>query len=99
VDIITNGGIPYGIYHYSGGGECTWFDFARAIYDQGKKRGLVTHECEVIPCTTAEYPTKAMRPAYSVLDKGKIRATLGIEVPRWEASLEAFLKEGSICVN
>jgi dTDP-4-dehydrorhamnose reductase len=88
--------IPCGIYHYSGGGPAdsgiTWFDFASAIYEQGRELGLLAKPCAVKPCASAEFPAKVKRPAYSVLDKSKIKAALGIIIPDWKKSLEEFLK-------
>jgi len=84
--------VPSGIYHYTNEGNITWFDFAKEIYRQGREQGRITKDCAVKPCTSAEYPAKVKRPAYSVLDKGKINAELGIEVPGWEKSLTEFLK-------
>ncbi len=76
-----------GIYHYSDDGACSWFDFAQEIVRQS---GLT---CSVCPVTTAEYPTKAHRPAYSVLDKSKIIRTFGVTVPDWKEALARCLKE------
>ena len=81
----------YGIYHYTNEGSITWYDFAREIYDAGRSLGLVTKECAVRPCISAEYPAKVTRPAWSVLDKTKIRAALGITVPPWDISLRYYL--------
>ena len=83
----------YGIYHYTGEGETTWWEFARAIRDEGLKTGLLARPCEVQALTTAEYPTKARRPAYSVLSKEKIGQDYGIVPPDWRASLAAFIGE------
>ncbi|MDR2149176.1 MAG: dTDP-4-dehydrorhamnose reductase [Tannerella sp.] len=71
-----------GIYHYTNEGVCTWYDFAVKIFELS---GL---PCLVKPLQTAEYPTKAKRPAYSVLDKTKIRETYSIHIPEWEESLD-----------
>ena len=84
---------PYGIYHYTNQGEITWFDFAKEIYSQGRQLGLVNKDCAVKPCTSAGYPAKVKRPAYSVLDKTKIQTALGIEIPAWDQSLKEFLKQ------
>jgi dTDP-4-dehydrorhamnose reductase len=84
--------LPYGIYHYTNEGNITWFDFAREIYGQGRRLGLIKTDCAVTPCTSAEFPAKVTRPAYSVLDKTKIKAALGIDIPSWDESLEKFLK-------
>jgi dTDP-4-dehydrorhamnose reductase len=82
-----------GVYHYTNEGNITWYEFAKAIYEEGRGLGLITKDCAVIPCATEEYPTKARRPAYSVLDKTKIKAALGMDAPDWKASLKKFLSE------
>ncbi|MGP1458508.1 MAG: dTDP-4-dehydrorhamnose reductase [Treponema sp.] len=84
---------PFGIYHYAGLGQTSWYEFTREIQTQATKRGLLTRGCAVRPCTTADYPTKARRPAYSVLSKDKIQRALGIRIPAWEESLAAFLDD------
>jgi dTDP-4-dehydrorhamnose reductase len=84
--------VPCGIYHCTDLGETNWYEFARAIYEKGRDTGRITKTCRVLPCTTAEYPTKAQRPAYSVLDKTKIQHALGITLPRWQDSLDRFMK-------
>ena len=76
-----------GIYHYSNEGVCSWYDFACEI------ARLSGHtDCKVTPCTTEEYPTKAQRPRYSVLDKSKFVATFGITIPEWHDSLAKVIK-------
>jgi dTDP-4-dehydrorhamnose reductase len=84
--------LGYGIYHYTNEGAITWFEFAEAIYAWGKKLGLISGACSVKPCSSAEYPAKVTRPAYSVLDKDKIKRTLGIAIPRWDESLKRYLE-------
>lgn len=76
-----------GIYHFSGEGECSWYDFALQIVAMAHKN------CKINPVTTAEYPTKAMRPAYSVLDNTKIKKVFGIKIPDWKESLCRMLQE------
>ena len=91
--LFGSNSIPsYGIYNFSNEGAISWFDFAKKIYDLGRKYGKITQECDVNSCTTADYPTKAVRPAYSVLDKTKIQKELKIRIPEWETSLENFIK-------
>ncbi|GHU59951.1 NAD(P)-dependent oxidoreductase [Spirochaetia bacterium] len=94
--IITAGDtgtpVPFGIYHYTNEGNITWFDFAEEIYRQGKALGILTKDCAVTPCTSAEFPAKVTRPAFSVLDKNKIKSALGITLSEWKTSLEEFLK-------
>ena len=70
-----------GLYHFTDEGRCSWYDFASEI------AAISGTTCKVLPCTTAEYPTKAMRPAYSVLDKTRIKSTYGISIPSWQDSL------------
>ena len=76
-----------GIYHFSDEGACSWYDFAVEI------AAVVGHDkCRIAPCHTAEYPSKAPRPAYSVLDKSKFKTTFGIEIPHWRESMLYCLK-------
>lgn len=84
--------MPYGIYHYTNEGDVSWFEFAQEIYAQGRKTGLFNKDCAVRPCTSAEFPAKVTRPAYSVLDKGKIQRMLGVSIPLWNASLREYFK-------
>ncbi len=72
-----------GIYHFSNEGVCSWFDFAKMIAEYG---GHV--KCEINPCHSTEYPSPVKRPAYSVLDKSKIKETFGVKVPYWTDSLK-----------
>jgi len=90
----TNKGktIPFGIYHFTNEGVCTWYDFANAIYDEAKILGIVSKPCEIKPCTSAEYPAKVKRPVYSVLDKSKIKNCLELDIPYWKTSLIEYLK-------
>ena len=75
-------GIQPGIYHFSNEGVISWYDFTKAIH---RLAGITT--CKVRPLHTAEYPTPARRPHYSVLDKSRIKRVYGIEIPYWEDSL------------
>jgi dTDP-4-dehydrorhamnose reductase len=84
--------IPYGVYHFTNEGNIAWFDFARKIYSKARSLGILNKDCEVKPCTSAGFPAKVTRPAYSVLDKSKIKKTLGIEIPDWESSLNKYLE-------
>ena len=81
-------GIVPGIYHFSNEGVCSWYDFTKSIH-----RIAGIGNCKVSPLHADEYPAKAPRPHYSVLDKTKIKHTYGIEIPHWEESLEACIKE------
>lgn len=76
-----------GIFHYTNEGECTWYEFAKTI------AAYAGHtSCDIQPCTSDEFPSKVHRPAYSVLDKGKIKSALGISIPHWTDSLKICLK-------
>ena len=81
-------GIRPGIYHFSNEGVCSWYDFTLAIH---RLAGITT--CKVSPLHTDEYPAKAPRPHYSVLDKTKLKQTYGIEIPHWEESLARCVKQ------
>ena len=81
-------GIKPGVYHFSNEGVCSWYDFTLAIH---RLAGITT--CKVSPLHTDEYPAKAPRPHYSVLDKTKIKQTYNIEIPHWEKSLETCVKQ------
>ncbi len=76
-----------GIWHYSNEGVTSWYDFAQAIFN------LQRIPCAVYPIHTSEYPTPATRPPFSVLDKAKIKAVFGLEIPHWRTSLERCLME------
>lgn len=71
-----------GIFHFTDEGVCSWYDFSKAIF-----RYAGIRNCKVIPINTEDYPTAAVRPPYSVLDKTTIKKTYGIEIPHWEESL------------
>lgn len=81
-------GVTPGVYHFSNEGVCSWYDFTKAIH---RLAGI--KDCKVNPLHTEEYPTPAKRPHYSVLDKSKIKATFGIEVPYWEESLQECIAQ------
>ena len=83
-----NRGIVPGVYHFSNEGVCSWYDFTLAIH---RLAGITT--CKVSPLHTDEFPAKAPRPHYSVLDKTKIKKTFDIEIPHWMDSLGACIKK------
>ena len=85
---IISQGLQPGIYHYSNEGVCSWYDFTLAIH---RLAGI--QSCQVRPLHTDEYPAKAPRPAYSVLDKTKIKQTYALSIPHWEESLKKTIKE------
>ena len=83
-----NKGIKPDVYHFSNEGVISWYDFTKAIH---RIAGIDT--CHVKPLHTTEYPTPASRPAYSVLDKTKLKNAYGIEIPYWEESLAECIKK------
>lgn len=83
-----NKGVVRGIYHFSDEGVCSWYDFTIAIH---RLAGIAS--CKVKPLHTADYPAKAPRPHYSVLDKTKIKDTFGIEIRHWEESLKRCINQ------
>lgn len=84
--ILSKEELTYGIYNYSNEGECSWFDFASKIKE------LTNSNIMINPIPTTAYPTPAKRPAYSLLDKTKIKTTYQITIPNWEESLKKELK-------
>jgi len=82
-----------GIYHYSDAGVCSWYDFAVAIGEEARDVGLLAAPARVVPVTTADYPTAARRPAYSVLDKTATWRDFGLEATHWRAWLRATVAE------
>jgi dTDP-4-dehydrorhamnose reductase len=76
-----------GVYHLTCAGETTWYGFARAIFELGQG-----HTPRVVPITSADYPTPARRPAYSVLDNARLRENFGITLPDWREALALALE-------
>jgi dTDP-4-dehydrorhamnose reductase len=82
LDIIASGNKAYGVYHYSNEGVTSWYDFAMGIFD------ISGTEVKVNPIPTSQYPTRAVRPKFSVMDKSKIKNVFGIAIPYWRDSLK-----------
>ncbi len=76
-----------GIYHYSNEGVCSWFEFTKIIAELAGNT-----QCDIQPCHSSEFPSKVVRPSYSVLDKTKFKETFGIKVPYWTDSLKKCIK-------
>ena len=87
LDILSKENLTYGIFHYSNEGECSWFEFAQKIKEYSHS------SIQINPVPTSAYPIKAKRPAYSLLDKTKIKTTFNLEVPHWEVSLKNEMKQ------
>ncbi|MGB8436103.1 MAG: sugar nucleotide-binding protein, partial [Burkholderiales bacterium] len=81
----------HGLFHLTAGGETTWFGFTEAIIEHA--RASLPRVPRLVPITTAEYPTPAKRPAYSVLSCAKVRAALGIEMTAWPEQLDRAWKQ------
>ena len=80
-----------GIFHWSDGGEISWYDFAVAIQEEGLKAGLLGRQIPIAPIPTAEYPTPAKRPAYSVLDRSQSILDYGLRTSSWREELVAVI--------
>ena len=76
-----------GIYHYSDEGVCSWYDFTKMIAEIAGN-----DKCNILPCHSDEFPSKVIRPSYSVLDKTLFKNTFGLEVPYWTDSLKTCIK-------
>lgn len=77
-----------GVYHYSNEGVCSWYDFTKMIAEYAGNTS-----CDIQPCHSDEFPSPVKRPAYSVLDKTKIKQVFGVKVPYWTNSLKVCLKK------
>lgn len=82
-----------GIHHYTDAGAASWYDFAVAIQEEALAVGLLNKAVPVIPINTADFPTPARRPHYSVLDKNSTFAALGAPAPHWRSNLRVMLGE------
>ena len=87
VKIGNDEAFPFGIYHFSNEGVCSWYDFTKMIAEYAGNT-----QCDIQPCHSDEFPSKVIRPSYSVLDKTKIKTTFGIKIPYWTDSLK-------VCIN
>lgn len=75
-----------GIYHYSNEGVASWYDFTKAIFE------IAEINCFVKPISSEDYPSPVQRPAYSVMDKSKIKTTFGLQIPHWRDSLKTYFQ-------
>ena len=82
-----------GVYHLTSAGEASWNEFARTIFLRAQRAGLIARAPEVEAIKTTEYPTRARRPAYSVLDTSRLRETFGIALPDWRDGLEMVFED------
>ncbi len=88
--IITERHTDYGIYHFSNEGVASWYDFAKAIFDESNTK------VKLLPINSEAYPTPAARPSFSVMDKTKIKEIMDLEIPYWRDSLKDCLSKMKI---
>jgi dTDP-4-dehydrorhamnose reductase len=88
-----------GVYHYTDAGTTSWFGFACAILEASQQAGFDVRTATVAPVATADYPTAARRPAYSVLDTHKMQSLLAAPIPHWRDSLAHMLRELHSCAD
>ena len=81
---------PFGLYHFSNEGQCSWYEFANEIVAVAKQSGLLLKVKEILPIKTEEYPLPATRPPYSIFDKSKYKHSTGRDIPQWQASLRDY---------
>lgn len=82
-----------GVLHYTDSGAASWYDFAVAVQEEALAAGLLTRAVPVVPIASADFPTPAARPFYSLLDKGRTWELLGGPAPHWRANLRLLIKE------
>jgi dTDP-4-dehydrorhamnose reductase len=90
---LIDTGAKGGIYHWTDLGVASWYDFAVAVQDEALARGLLTHAVPVIPILSAAYPTRARRPAYSVLDSRATRELIEVPAKHWRHNLRSMLDD------
>jgi dTDP-4-dehydrorhamnose reductase len=90
---LIEANVPGGIYHWTDLGVASWYDFAVAIQEEAQLKGLLNHAIPVVPIGSTEYPTRAQRPAFSLLDTGSTRAMLKVPAHHWRHNLRNMLDE------
>lgn len=93
IGALEDGKARYGIFHYANEGVASWYDFAELILDEARAKGVHIKCSQIEPILTAEYPTPAKRPAYSVFDKKKIKEAYELKIPHWRLSLRNMINE------
>ncbi len=89
----------YGTYHFTNEGIITWYEFAKEIYSMSRDIGLINSKVDIIPVSTEEYPTAAVRPRNSALAKEKIKTKMNVDIRNWKDCLKDFLMELKECEN
>lgn len=82
-----------GTYHLVASGQASWCGFARAIFERAQRSGMIERAPRVAAITTADFPTRAKRPAYSVLDTSKLQSAFGVALPGWQTALDGVIGE------
>ena len=90
---LDSGNALLGTYHLTAAGECSWYDFASALLQRAAAAGIIERVPQVVPIATSDYPTRARRPAYSVLDTARIRSAFGLNLPSWQSGLDDVIGE------
>lgn len=93
--ILGHGIAVSGVRHLVGAGQTSWHGFAEAIFTEAHARGLIERPPRVLPITTAGFPTRASRPAWSVLDSGRLATEYGVDIPHWRQALATTLQRGA----
>jgi dTDP-4-dehydrorhamnose reductase len=91
--VLRQRSIRSGTWHLTATGQTSWFGFAEAIIDGAQARGLLARRPRILPIATADYPTPAARPAYSVLDTEALRRDFDLGLPSWQHGLGSVLDE------
>ena len=87
--VLRQGGVASGVRHLTTAGESSWHGFAVAIFDEARARGLIERAPTVQPIATDRFPTRATRPAWSVLDTSQLQAEYGLQLPHWRGALKS----------
>jgi dTDP-4-dehydrorhamnose reductase len=93
IQIIQRVSMDYGIYHFTNEGRITWYQFAGAIYERAKAKGIIPNTTQLIPIETREYPTKAKRPLNAILSKEKTSKVFDLKLRPWQESLADFISK------
>jgi len=93
IQIIRKASNAFGIYHFTNEGRITWYQFAGAIYERAKIKGIITKTIQLIPIETREYPTKAKRPLNATLSKEKTSQVFDLKLRPWQESLADFISK------
>lgn len=91
--ILASKSVDFGIYHFSGEGSTTWFEFAARIQEEAFDAGLLKRKIRINPLTTDQYPSAVRRPMYSVLSKDKTKRVFGVTIADWKDSLRLYVQD------